>query len=181
MTKAVHGMIGAMLVLVMAQAAVYAQRDGRGPGRGDCPRDGKMRGAMKGDMPCGPLFGNPARFQKELGLSDDQIKKIAEINKQHRQKMLDYREKMAPKNIQMKKLLLEDQVDLAKVRALLKEVSDYRVELHMLRIQHRLDIEKVLTTEQRAKMKSHMMNKMKGKGGGGRGHGPGPGPEPDRD
>ena len=71
--------------------------------------------------------------------------------------MLDYREKLAPKHIRLKKMLLEDNIDLDNVHSLLKEISDLKVELHMLRIQHRLEIEKVLTPVQKSKIKMFWM------------------------
>lgn len=145
-------LVAAAAVMLLVQPALYAQHGGdmRGDGKG-CPM-------MKGHD--GPVFGDPARLQKELGLTDAQVVKIAEINKEHQKKMLDYREKLAPREIQLKKLLLEDNVDMAKVRSLIKEMSDLKVELQVLRIQHRLDIEKVLTPEQKAKMKMHRKKMM---------------------
>ncbi|TFH41283.1 MAG: periplasmic heavy metal sensor [Chrysiogenales bacterium] len=131
---------------------------GGGPDHaGGHDRHGRM-GMMH---PGGPIFGNPAKMQKELGLTDVQVKEIGDINSEFEKKMLDYREKIAPKRIQLKKLLLEDTVDLVKVRALLQEIGNLRVELHLLRIQHRLEIESKLTAEQKAKVRQHRMHNMK--------------------
>lgn len=141
-------------VMLLVQPALYAQRGGdmRGDGKG-CPM-------MKGHD--GPVFGDPAKLQKDLGLTDAQVVKIADINKEHQKKMLDYREKLAPMKIQLQRQLLEDNVDMAKVRALIKDMSGIKAELQVLRIQHRLDIEKTLTPEQKAKMKAHRKQMMKG-------------------
>ena len=107
------------------------------------------------------MFGDPGRMQKELGLTDEQVKQIAGINLEYEKKMLDQREKIAPKSVQLRKLLIEDKVDLAKVRALLKEIGEHRVELHMLRIQQRLEIESKLTDDQKAKVRQHHRKMMK--------------------
>ena len=165
MRKITGLLISAAVVLLIAQPSLYAESGGPKPG-----------GEKKCEKRCmkehgGPVFGDPARMQKELGLTGEQVKKIAEINKNHQKKMLDYREKLAPKNIQLKKLLLDDNVDIDSVRSLVKEISDLRAELQILRIQHRLEIEKVLTPEQKAKMKQHRMHIMKKKGFGPEGHG----------
>jgi Spy/CpxP family protein refolding chaperone len=61
---------------------------------------------------------------------------------------------MSPKHIQLKKLLLEDEVDINAARTVLKELADLQVETRVLRIQHRLDIEKVLTKEQKTRLRS---------------------------
>lgn len=169
MKKITGLLIAAAAVLMISQASLYAERGG--PIRGGEKRRIEGHG--------GTIFGDPARMQKDFGLTDEQVKKIADINKNHERKILDYREKLAPKSIQLKKLLLEDTVDMASVRSLVKEISDLRAELQILRIQHRLDIEKVLTPEQKAKMKQHRKQTMKRKkdfgarGRGPKGQGPG--------
>ena len=156
MRKITGLLISAAAVLLISQASLYAERVG--------PMSGGEKKCMKEHG--GPIFGDPARMQKDLGLTDEQVKKMADINRSHERKMLDYREKLAPKSIQLKKLLLDDVVDMAKVRSLVKEISDLRAELQILRIQHRLEIEKVLTPEQKAKMKQHRMHMMKKRGFG---------------
>jgi len=141
------------LLLVSVPATVFAQR---GDKRGDGPsRDCDAR--MKMHKP----FGNPQMMKEKLGLTDTQVVEIGKINTRHEKAMLDYREKLAPKKIQLKRLLLEDNVDMKKVRSVLEDISGIQVDLHMLRIQHRLSIEKVLTEEQRAKMKTHMRHMMR--------------------
>jgi Spy/CpxP family protein refolding chaperone len=56
--------------------------------------------------------------------------------------------------LKLKKLLLEDQVDLNAVYDKLKNIGDIQVEVRMLRIRQWLDMGKVLTTEQRMRVKS---------------------------
>lgn len=114
------------------------------------------------DMPMkkGPIFGDVQRLKQELGLSDAQVDKIVEINNQYEKRMLDIREKLAPKMVQLKKLLLEDEVDINAVRAKLKEIGDLRIELHILRIQHVMDIEKQLSKDQLKKLKAYKQMEM---------------------
>jgi Spy/CpxP family protein refolding chaperone len=164
--------------LMIAGPSTYAKEGGKR--YGDKKVSGEkcmMHGDMKG--PGGPMFGDPAKMKKEYGLNDDQMKKIAAINNEHHKKMLEFREKMAPKEIQLERLLLEDAVDMGKVKSLLREISDVKVEVHMLMIQHRLDIEKVLTPEQKEKMKRHRKHMMKKMGPGPGGHHPDGPPERD--
>ncbi|MBP7737604.1 MAG: Spy/CpxP family protein refolding chaperone [Spirochaetes bacterium] len=161
MQKSNKVILTAAILALMAQPMLFAQAGGK---KGPAGRKGDNRPMM---AEChGKFFGDPVRMKKDLNLTDEQVTRIADINKDHRKKMLDYKEKLAPKEIQLKKLLLEDTVDMAKVRALLKEIGDLRVELQALRIEHRLDIEKVLTADQKAKMRQHRMYMMKKKGKG---------------
>jgi Spy/CpxP family protein refolding chaperone len=161
MQKSKKVVLTAAMLALIAQPLLFAQAGGK---KGHEGRKGDRKQVME---EChGKFFGDPVRMKKDLNLTDEQVTKIGDINKEHRKKMLDYKEKLAPREIQLKKLLLEDTVDMAKVRALLKEIGDLRVELQALRIEHRLDIEKVLTPDQKAKMRQHRMHMMKKKGKG---------------
>ncbi len=154
MQKGKKMILAAAIMMLCAQPLLFAQGGGKkGPEGKKC--DKQMTECH------GQFFGDPERMKKELKLTDEQVAKIADINKEHRKKMLDVKEKLAPKEIQLKKLLLEDTVDMVKVRSLLKEIGDQRVELQALRIEHRLNIEKVLTADQKAKMRQHRMYMMK--------------------
>lgn len=166
MFKRIMMTITAAAFLMTAQPLLFAQM---GPMK---MRDGKGQGPNRGAM-CerggpGHFFGNPAVMQKELGLTDAQVTQIAGINKDFEKKMLGLKEKLAPMKFQLRKQLLEDTVDLGTVKSHLKQMADLKVELQMLKIQHRLDIEKILTPEQKAKLRQHRMHRM---GKMGRGHG----------
>jgi len=145
--------ISLAFVVVMLVTSVAFGGEPKPKGRGhDCS-------AMQ--MKKGPIFGDVERLKQELGLSDAQVDKIIAINKQYGMKMLDIREKLAPNVIQLKKLLLQDDVDINAVRAKLKEIADLRVELHLLRIQHVIDIEKQLNKEQLNKLRNYKRAEMK--------------------
>jgi len=120
----------------------------------------KGKGQYDMSMKKGPIFGDVQRLKQELGLSDAQVDKIVEINNQYEKRMLDIREKLVPKMVQLKKLLLEDEVDINAVRAKLKEIGDLRIELHILRIQHVMDIEKQLNKDQLKKLKAYKQMEM---------------------
>jgi len=157
--------MGIVTALAMFTATLAeAQPAWRGDGRGGCPPH--MRERKAGPM----LFGNPAAMKQELGLTDAQITRIEEINLAHRKQMLEFKEKIDPKETRLKRLLLEDNPNLATVRSALREISDLKIEVHMLKISHRLEIEKVLTAEQKTKLRSMRPHHR-------RGH-PGPGHRP---
>ncbi len=117
-------------------------------------RAGGHRYMREGPEHRGLLFGDPQRMKEEFGLSDKQIDEIGKINLAYKKKFLDYREKLAPKRISLKKLLLEDEVNLNSVRSLLTEIAKIRVEIRMFRIEQRLAIEKVLTPSQRTQFRN---------------------------
>ncbi len=131
---------------------------------------GKMRqcpGYEKGYYR-GPWYGNLEVMQEKLGLSDGQVEKITAINANFRKQMLDHREKLAPKNIQLRKLLLEDNVNISNVRANLREIYDIKIEIRITMIEHRLAIENVLTEKQKNRLR---IERKKMRRGHYRGHG----------
>ncbi len=137
------GFIGLALIMAALTSAWTQPHHGPGPGG---PK-------MKSGHP--PMFfGNPAMCKQELGLTDQQISKIEQINLNHHKLMLNQREKLEPKRIQLERLMLEENVNLSTVRNLLREIADIRIEIYMLKITHRLEIEKVLTQEQKSKLKA---------------------------
>lgn len=124
---------------------------GYGPGRGMGPRHGGGPGYGRGrHRHGGILFGNPAILKEKFGLSDDQIQKVGKINLEFRKKFLELREKMAPIRIKLRRHLLEENVNMDQVRSILKEIAELQTEIRILKIRHRLEIEKIFTEKQRA-------------------------------
>lgn len=117
-------------------------------------RMGMGPGGMHGPGGRGMFFGDPAIMKEKLGLSDDQVDKISKINLDYKKKLLSIREKIEPKQTKLHGILLGDNVNLKEVRALLEEISALEVEIRMLRINHRMDIEKILTASQKTQLRS---------------------------
>jgi Spy/CpxP family protein refolding chaperone len=150
--------IVALALVALGTGEINAQRF---RGRDDRRGPGEHRYMRERPGPRGMFFGNPERMKQELGLSDKQIDRIGKINLEYKKRFLEYREKLEPKRISLKKLLLEDEVNLQSVRSLLMEIAKIRVDIRMLRIEHRLDIEKVLTTSQKTKFRNFRLRRFK--------------------
>jgi Spy/CpxP family protein refolding chaperone len=159
-------LLGTMGTLLISNEQLYAQMQGRN-------NDGYRRGHLRDKNEMGPhhrprgpkermFFGDPAMMKEQLGLSDTQVEKISDINLNYRKQHLYLKEKLDPKRTQLKRLLLEENVDLTKVRKLLEEIASIQVDMRMLMIKQRLEIERVLTSKQRKKMRQ-----FKGRGGPG--------------
>jgi len=74
--------VAAAALITLVSGQLLAQRGpGRGPGMGMCPG---MGGGPHG-------FAHLDRMQKELGLTDAQVKKIFDIGTEYRQKYFDNR------------------------------------------------------------------------------------------
>lgn len=124
----------------------------------DSPRDDMgMRGHGDGEFRHhhgeAMCFGDEKFMKEKLSLNEEQIDKIGKINLEFRKLQMEEREKLQPKKIMLRKLLLNETINLREVKKLLKEISDVEVEIRLNRIRHRIEIEKVLTPEQKKKLK----------------------------
>ncbi len=96
----------------------------------------------------GPLLGEILHFSEELQLSEDQVKRIRELNQTYRNKISVVEEKLEQEYITLHQKLSEEHVNLSEIRALLDRISPLRNDLLIYRIEHRLEIDKILTEEQ---------------------------------
>jgi Spy/CpxP family protein refolding chaperone len=137
------------LALATFTVPAFAQK-GPGPdgnGKGSMMRDGEKDQRM--------IF-NPERLKKRLNLSDDQVAKIEDINKKYFGEYKAIADKRKPKDVDLRKALKEDPIDLNKVKGLMTDLSSLKVESGMLMIRQYLEIESVFTPEQKEKSRKAM-------------------------
>jgi Spy/CpxP family protein refolding chaperone len=141
------------MALSLISAAAFAQGKG--------PRGGEPKG-MKGDMKnCMMMQGSGMMgkididaLKQQLKLTDEQVNKINTLHLNHKKEMLKYKEALAPKEIRIQRLLLDDPVNFEEVKALIMDISKTHGEMQVERLKYRLDVEKILTPEQRVTFKS---------------------------
>lgn len=149
-----------MMAFMLAGASLFAQMKKAHGGHG------KGGEAMKGDcwmMHEGGMMGtgmNVDVLKKQLKLTDEQAAKIKTLVAEHKKDMLAQKENLAPKEIKLKRLMLEDAVNLDEVQSLVMEIAKIKGEMHFAMIKNRVEINKVLTAEQREKLKG--MHRMRG-------------------
>ena len=146
-------------LLLTSQAFAW----GPGSGRGNCPYQG-------------------AGLEK-LNLTADQKAKIEDLQVAHQKATRPIRDKIFDKSVELRKLWLAAEPDKGKIMAAQKEMNVLREEMQTKATELRLDIRKVLTPEQNAKLAETGWGRGSGFGprGGMRGHqgmGPGYGPGP---
>lgn len=127
---------------------------------------------MSGDLPMpmqGPMFG------KKLGLSEEQLAKIADYRLDLQKKMLPLRSDLVARRNELKLLLTADKPDQKKINQTIQAISQIRAKMGQLRAEHLLKVKSVLTPDQQKKFntmilsgKRKMMNR--GKMGGMRHH-----------
>jgi len=111
----------------------------------------------KGKM--GKRFGmRIERMAKKLGLSESQLEQARKIEAKYKPKMQAMHEKKKASRQQLREVMHADNIDQASVKKLAKQQGDLKAQKIVLRSQMRTEINKLLTAEQRIKMKD-MHNK----------------------
>jgi Spy/CpxP family protein refolding chaperone len=145
----------AIIILIFTTFNLYARNGDR-----EKERRGRMQNNKNFRM--GPnclLFGNLTHLKGSLNLSDTQLNKIGTINKKYQIEFLKLKEKIAPKSPRLKRLLLEKNININNVRILLKEIAEVKIEIRILRIKQRLEIEQLLSEEQKNKLRNEKRHK----------------------
>lgn len=156
MKKVILLMVPALMLATIAMA----QCPGSGPGnitiekRIEAGMPGMMgegRGMDRG-MGRGQWWDDPV-VAKEIGLTDEQSKKIDAMSTAHRKEMI-----RLEADLKIAKMELNDLFDNMEketlIRKKVQEVSKLKEKIYTARIEHRLSTHKVLTAEQQKKMKS---------------------------
>lgn len=98
------------------------------------------------------FVGDPDKVMRQLQLTHEQMEEVGATNARFRSTMLDFRKDLRPLTERVQKELFRSEVDLNKIRDLLNEISSIKNERRIQAIRHRLEIEKILTEEQRSKL-----------------------------
>lgn len=100
------------------------------------------------------------KISEALKFTKAQKEKILKLAKDFKVKELEIQKKHEVLKLDLKKLLLEKNIDLKKVRAQLVKISMQHVDRRMLGIEFRVNVEKILTEDQKLKLKLfHKMRK----------------------
>ncbi|MCL4234341.1 MAG: Spy/CpxP family protein refolding chaperone [Deltaproteobacteria bacterium] len=165
----------AILALSLAGAAVAGQfgKHGGGPGAGFNPmRAGKDFGPGAGLY---RLIQDPDAA-KAAGISSDQIAALKELLPKHREEMKALAGKARDARDNFRELMESGKADEASLRVAAKDLTDARADRLDLVVTHHVEIAKILTAEQMAKVRE--MAPPRGRAAG-RGPGPNSGPDDD--
>lgn len=114
---------------------------------------------------------------RELGLSPEQSRALADLRYAHRAKMIEERAALEAKSLELRRELDKEKPDGTLVLRLVDDVSALRARMARERMAHQLEVRKVLTPEQWTKAKDLFLRERgarRGRGRGGlRGGGPG--------
>lgn len=105
--------------------------------------------------------GMRQHLRDELELTDQQIEQFEEMKYERRLASIDLRANLEKEQIEMERLMSADNLDRKKIMSQAEKVADLQKEMHLARIEGKLDMMEILTEEQREKMKDLEMRKPK--------------------
>jgi Spy/CpxP family protein refolding chaperone len=128
------------------------------------PGDGMMggmgiEGHGRGQGQGRNIFSDMNYLRNTLKFSEEQITKIEKINSDHKTEMMKYRSQIEPKKDELRNLILEKNINFDKIRSKLKEISEIDIEIRILFIKHRIEIENIMTPEQKKMMQKGRMGR----------------------
>lgn len=129
--------------------------NGAGKEAGPPPMEGR-RPPMERAFHLGPpgrWWNNPA-FAKDLGLTDDQQKKMEAIFEENRPRLTDMFGALRKEEANMEPLLSSDQPDETKILAQIDRVAQARAELEKFNARMLLGMRRVLTQDQWKKLQA---------------------------
>ncbi len=132
---------------------------GRGPGHGM----GRGHGARGEGGPF--LFGQLDQVKLHLKLTDKQVADIEALQVKYMKLQIEVKKQLAVVRLDLRSLLLDPVVDPVKAKALFTREGALQAEKKMLRLQFMLDVEKLLTADQRKQARLHLIrHHQKGRG-----------------
>jgi Spy/CpxP family protein refolding chaperone len=155
----------ASLLCVASAASLSAQdwhRGGDGPGGPGAP---PMERSFHG-MEHGRWWDNP-HISQQIGITDDQKKKMDDVFQQHRLKLIDLDAALEKQEAIMQPLIQADQPDESKILSQIDAIAQARAELEKDRARMLFSIRQTLTADQWKKLQT-MVHEGPGRMGEGR-------------
>jgi Spy/CpxP family protein refolding chaperone len=101
-----------------------------------------------------------------LNLDEKVIQKIQEMRLAHKEKMIELNSKIAKKELEFEKVLLEKELNFTKLLSVYDEISDLKQELERKKIEHKIEIYKLIPDDKKEEAKKIFLHKFLGKGHG---------------
>jgi len=130
---------------------------GHGPGMGRGPGARGEGGAF--------LFGQLDQVKLHLKLTDKQVADIEALQIKYLKLQIELKKQLAVVRLDLRSLLLDPVVDPVKAKTLFTREGALQAEKKMLRLQFMLDVEKLLTADQKKQARMHLIrHQLKGRG-----------------
>lgn len=166
-------------LLIVAVSLAWAKMPAGNPPEAGTPKidRGKGFGMGPGMGPMGSKdWWNDPRAIEALNLSQEQRDKLDEFAIKNEKQLIDIHAQIQSARLDLEQAFGSKSLDEAKIKTLIDRLASLRASEVKAHAQFRLDVAKILTSEQREKMKDFIRQKIEERGrfGGPKGFGPGP-------
>jgi periplasmic protein CpxP/Spy len=150
--------LASLLSLAPAMPAVAQAWQGGGPGAPPMERSFRAGGP-------GRWWDNP-NVAQQVGISDDQKKKMDDIFQQHKLQLIDLKAALEKQETILQPLIEADQPDETKILSQIDSIAQARAELEKANARMLFGIRTVLTADQWKKLRTLAQNRPQRMGGG---------------
>jgi len=151
-------------LLIVGVSLVWAQMPAGGPPKEMLKMD-KGRFGEHGMGPMGPRdWWNDPEVREVIGLSQDQVDKIDALAVKLQKQEIENRAQMQLTEIDIEQAFKAQSLDEAKIKSLIEKMANLKAAEVKAHAQFRLDVAKILTNEQREKLKVFLRQKMEQRG-----------------
>jgi len=133
------------IALLATSSLAFAQGWGRGAGMAYGP------GAWMGPGPYAPGYF-PGYWAASLNLTPEQIQKMQALREAYWKEIMPMQNELLSKRLELRGLWLQPNPDQDKILAKQKEINALREKLQEKATKHRLEMRRILTPEQQAKL-----------------------------
>ena len=116
------------------------------------------RGQGSGQMQKGQRINFQDRVKEFLNLTDKQFEKLEALKMKLGKENQKLKLKIQKESITIKELLLEDKIDYAKIKSVLKKINDLELQMKYTKFDHLKQVEEILKPEQFEKFKLHFLD-----------------------
>jgi Spy/CpxP family protein refolding chaperone len=105
-------------------------------------------------------------WRSNLNLDDDILQKIQEMRLKNKEKMLDLKNQIEKKELEMEKVLLEKKLDLNKILSIHDEIAALRQKISRKMLENKIEMYKLIPDDKKEEARKIFMHKFLRKGHG---------------
>ncbi len=95
----------------------------------------------------------------DLNLSEEQVKKLQDLSLKYQKEMLELRNALQVKQLELRTLLLSKEPDQDKINSMVEEIGKLRTDIQKKALDYQIQMRKIFTPEQWDKLYSYRWNK----------------------
>lgn len=101
-----------------------------------------------------------------LNLNEDVLQKMQETRLKHKEKILDLKNQVEKKELEMEKVLLDKKIDFKKILSVHDEIAALRQKMSRSKLEHKIEMYKLIPDDKKEEARKMLLHKFLRKGHG---------------